>query len=78
MDIPWTGGVAAAVILERESELAAFLSEGAPHRRPHFMWPRRSPAKTLEAMCSGDWQDEVEGHATVTPSGIVEVQQLQP
>lgn len=77
VDVPWNGGVGAAVLLERESELATFLTEGAPHRRTHFMWPRRSPAKTFEAMCSGDWKTEVEGHAMVTPAGMVEVQQLQ-
>jgi hypothetical protein len=52
--------------------------EGAPHRRTHFLWPRRSPAKTFEAMCGGRWEDEVEGHATVARDGKVEVQQLQP
>lgn len=78
VDVPWSGGVAAAVILERSEELVAFLKEGAPHKRTHFVWPRRSPAKTFEAMCGGDWKDEVEGHAIVTPTGNVEVQQLQP
>lgn len=78
VDVPWSGGVAAAVILENEREAVDFLMQGAPHRQTHFLWPRRSPAKTFEAMCNGRWQDEVEGHATVTPSGCVEVQQLQP
>jgi hypothetical protein len=77
VDVPWSGAVAAAVILEREDELAQFIAEGAPHRRTHFLWPRRSPAKTFEAMCSARWEDEVEGHAVVTPDGKVEVQQLQ-
>lgn len=78
VDVPWNGGVAAAVILEQEPELERFLVEGAPHRRTHFMWPRRSPAKTFEALCNGDWRDEVEGHAGVSASGTVEVFQLQP
>lgn len=78
VDVPWSGGIAAAVILEQECEVAEFLVAGAPHRRTHFLWPRRSPAKTFEAMCGGDWKDEVEGHAIATPSGVVEVQQLQP
>lgn len=77
VDVPWSGGVASAVILEREDELAQFIAEGAPHRATHFVWPRRSPAKTFEAMTTGRWQDEVEGHAIVMPDGKVEVQQLQ-
>jgi hypothetical protein len=78
VEVPWNGKVAAAVIIETEDELERFLSEGAPHRQTHFVWPRRSPAKTLEAMCAGKWQDEVEGEATVSPAGSVEVLQLQP
>ena len=65
-------------LIESEKELVQFLNEGAPHKETHFMWPRRSPAKTFEAMCSGKWQDEVEGHANVSPAGSVEVLQLQP
>ncbi len=78
VDVPWRDGVAPAVIIENESELERFLSEGAPHRQTHFMWPRRSPAKTLEAMCTGRWQDEVEGQAEMSAAGSVEVLQLQP
>jgi hypothetical protein len=78
VDVPWDGGVAAAVIVEREPELERLLIEGAPHRRTRFLWPRRSPAKTFEAMCGGNWKDEVEGHATVSPRGCIEVLQLQP
>ena len=78
VDVPWEGGVAAAVLLEREDDLEHFLEEGAPHAQTHFLWPRRSPAKTFEAMCTGRWQDEVEGHAWITASSSVEVLQLQP
>ena len=78
VDVPWNGSVAAAVLLEREGELETFLEEGAPHVRTSFLWPRRSPAKTFEAMCTGRWQDEVEGHAWVTADSAVEVLQLQP
>jgi hypothetical protein len=78
VEVPWNGGVANAVILEQEPELEQFLMEGAPHQRTHFMWPRRSPAKTFEAMCNGAWKDEVEGEATVSPVGCVQVLQLQP
>lgn len=77
VDVPWNGAVAAAVIVETEAELGRFLAEGAPHRETHFMWPRRSPAKTIEALCTGRWRDDVEGEATVTPTGAVEVVQLQ-
>ena len=78
IDVPWNGLLAAAVLIETESELETFLEEGAPHKATHFMWPRRSPAKAFEAMCAGKWQDEVEGHASVSASGSVEVMQLQP
>lgn len=78
VDVPWDGRNAAAVIVESETDLEQLLVDGAPHRRTHFMWPRRSPAKTFEAMCGGRWQDEVEGHATVSAEGKVEVQQLTP
>ena len=78
VDVPWNGRLAAAVLIETEKDLESFLAEGAPHRETHFMWPRRSPAKAFEAMCSGKWQDEVEGHANVSPTGSVEVLQLQP
>jgi hypothetical protein len=78
VEVPWSGRVAAAVLIESEDELESFLAEGAPHYQTHFIWPRRSPAKTLEAMCAGTWRDEVEGEATVSPSGAVEVLQLQP
>ncbi len=78
VDVPWNGRLAAAVLIETENELEHFVAEGAPHHQTHFMWPRRSPAKTFEAMCQGKWQDEVEGHATVSAAGAVEVLQLQP
>lgn len=78
VDVPWESGRASAVILERDSDLEAFLVEGAPHYRTHFFWPRRSPSRTLDILARGEWKDEVDGAATVAPSGLIEVLQLQP
>lgn len=80
VEIPWDGSIAAALVLEERRDLELFLVEGAPHRTTHFLWPRVSPAKTFEAMCAGGerWKDAVESHATVAPTGVVEVSQLQP
>ncbi len=78
VDVSWRSGPASAVIIERESDLEAFLVEGAPHLHTDLLWPRRSPAKTIEALYSGKWADEVEGHATVSPSGAIEILQLEP
>jgi len=78
--VPWDGRTAAALILEDRGDLERFLVEGAPHGKTHLLWPRVSPAKTFEALCTAGatWADTVEGHARVVGSDVVEVMQLQP
>ena len=77
-NVRWTRGPAVAVILSARDELERFLAEGAPHEGTTLVWPRRSPAKTLEALAQGGdaWLGSVDAYARVERGGdVVEVVQ---
>ena len=78
--VPWRGASAATVVLSAREDLERFLAAGAPHEGTTLVWPRRGPAKTLEAICAGGdaWLASVDAYASVTRAGdVVEVVQQQ-
>lgn len=77
--VPWKGKPAAALLLEERDDVQRFVQEGAPHASTNFLWPRVSPAKTFEALCTkaDAWTGSVDAHARVV-DGHLEVLQLQP
>ena len=78
VNVRWAGGLGAAVILSAREELERFLADGAPHEGTTLVWPRRGPAKTLEALSQGGtaWLASVDAYARVEKHGeVVEVVQ---
>lgn len=78
VNVRWAGGSGAAVILSARDELERFLADGAPHEGTTLVWPRRGPAKTLEALSQGGtaWLGSVDAYARVEKGGdVVEVVQ---
>ena len=76
--VAWARGSAVAVVLSARDELERFLAAGAPHEGTTLVWPRRGPAKTLEALCQGGeaWLGTVDAYARVEKGGdVVEVVQ---
>lgn len=72
-NVRWARGSAVAVILSARDELERFLVAGAPHEGTTLVWPRRGPAKTLEALAHGGdaWLGSVDAHARVESGGDV-------
>lgn len=78
--VPWKGRTATALILEDQDDVQRFVQAGAPHVNTNFVWPRVSPAKTFEALCTrpGDgWTGAVDAQARVIDDHL-DVLQLQP
>lgn len=78
VNVRWAGGSGAAIILSARDELERFLADGAPHEGTTLVWPRRGPAKTLEALSQGGtaWLGSVDAYARVEKGGdVVEVVQ---
>ncbi len=76
--VRWARGPAVAVVLSAREELERFLAAGAPHEGTTLVWPRRGPAKTLEALAQGGdlWLGTVDAYARVEKGGdVVEVVQ---
>lgn len=76
--VRWAGGSAAAFVLSSRDELERFLAAGAPHEGTTLVWPRRGPAKALEALAQGGavWLGSVDAYARVERGGeVVEVVQ---
>ncbi len=68
-----------AVLINSRLELQRLLGDGTPHDRTALLWPRRSEAKTFEALNGGgkDWLGAVYAHARVTRDGeVFEVNQV--
>ena len=77
-NVRWANGKATAVILPLRTDLERFLAAGAPHEGTTFVWPRRGPVKTLEALSQGGttWLLSVDAYARVEKGGgVVEVTQ---
>jgi len=77
--VKWTTGGGHAVVLDAQSDLERFLSEGAPHEHTVLLWPRVSPAKTFEALAAGGsaWQGSVDAQAVIARGGeVFEINQL--
>ena len=77
--VTWATGHGHAVVLDAQSDLERFLSEGAPHEHTVLLWPRVSPAKTFEALAAGGtaWQGSVDAHAVIARRGeVFEINQL--
>lgn len=68
----------AAVVLNDEDDVRAFLSECPAVSRTAFLWPRLDLAKTFMRLSeNGDWQPAAEAVARFSRAGSrVEVQQL--
>ena len=78
--VPWKGRTATAVLLEDRDDVQRFVQAGAPHVNTNFVWPRVSPAKTFEALCTraGDgWTGAVDAEARVIDDHL-DVHQFQP
>ena len=76
VDVRLGDGKGIAVILSARDDLERFLAAGAPHEGTTLVWPRRSPAKTLEALSQGGqaWLASVDAYARVEKGGeVVEV-----
>ena len=76
--VRWARGSAVPVVLSSRDELERFLAAGAPHEGTTLVWPRRGPAKTLEALAQGGdaWLASVDAYAHVEKGGdVVEVVQ---
>ena len=78
VNVRWKDGTGTAVVLSARDDLERFLAAGAPHEGTTLVWPRRGPAKTLEALSEGGnaWLLSVDAYARVEKGGdVVEVTQ---
>ena len=78
VNVRWKDGTGTAIVLSARDDLERFLAAGAPHEGTTLVWPRRGPAKTLEALSQGGnaWLLSVDAYAQVEKGGdVVEVTQ---
>ena len=63
--------LATAVLLTQPDDVARFLAAGDPHSRTVILWPRRSVAKTIEALMTprADFVPTVDAMARITGDG---------
>ncbi len=63
--------LATAVVLTEPNDVARFLAAGDPHDRTLILWPRRSVAKTFEALMTprADFVPTVDAMARITGDG---------